>query len=303
MAKRDFLQITDFTTEELNKLFELADEIKALTKKGQCPKPLAGMTFANIFHKPSLRTRISFEVGQYQLGGNSLYITEKEIQLGVRESIADVGRVLSRFVDGIIIRTFSHKHVEELSEWSSVPVINALTDFTHPCQVIADLMTIREHLGTFEGKVVTYLGDGNNMTRSWINAARRLDFTLKIGTAKDTHPGELFDIAKAEGAKVELCTDPREAAEGSDVLYTDVWASMGEKEQAQERENLLKAFQVNSELMNLANDNAIFLHCLPAERGREVTNDVIESKQSVVFDEAENRLHAQKAIMATLCGK
>lgn len=302
MSKRDFLQITDFSTDELKDVFKLAKDLKEQTKAGQCPTPFAGQNFANIFHKPSLRTRISFEVGIAQLGGTALYITDKEIELGVRESIPDVARVLSRYVNGIIIRTFSHKNVEELAEWADVPVVNALTDFTHPCQVMADLMTVEEHLGSYEGKVITYLGDGNNMARSWINAARRLDFELRIGTNEDTHPGELVDIAKGEGAKVEVLYDPVAAVEGSDVVYTDVWASMGEKEQAGKRSNLLEKFQINADLMKHANDSAIVMHCLPAERGREITNEVIDGPQSVVFDEAENRLHAQKAILVTLCG-
>ncbi|MFH0883853.1 MAG: ornithine carbamoyltransferase [bacterium] len=302
MAKRDFLQITDFTTEELKKTFDLAVELKGLTKQGQCPTPLAGKCFATIFHKASLRTRVSFEVGIAQLGGTAMYITDKEIELGVRESIPDVARVLSRYVDGIVIRTFSHKNIEELAEYSTVPVINALTDFTHPCQVLADLMTIQEHLGTYQGKVITYLGDGNNVARSWINAARRLDFTLRIGTVKETHPGELVDIAKSEGAKVEVLNDPFDAVADADVVYTDVWASMGEKEKAGARAELLKNFQINSTLMSKAKESAIVLHCLPAERGREITDEVIDGPQSVVFDEAENRLHAQKAILVTLCG-
>lgn len=302
MAKRDFLQITDFSTDELNKLFELAVEVKKLTKDGNSPTPLSGKSFACIFHKPSLRTRISFEVGIAQLGGSSLYITDKEIELGKRESIEDVARVLSRYVDGIIIRTFSHENVEKLAEWASVPVINALTDFTHPCQVISDLLTIKEHLGTWEGKTITYLGDGNNMARSWINAARRLNFDLRIGTVKETHPGELVDIAKAEGAKVEVMYDPIEAVTGSHVVYTDVWASMGEKDKAGEKGNLLQKFQINDDLMKNADPGAIVMHCLPAERGREITDTVIDGPQSVVFDEAENRLHAQKAILITLAG-
>ncbi len=302
MAKRDFLQITDFSADDLKKMYDLAVELKDLTKKGQCPTPLKGKSFACIFHKASLRTRISFEVGIAQLGGTSLYITDKEIELGKRESISDVGRVLSRFVDGIVIRTYDHKNVEELAEWSSVPVINALTDFTHPCQVISDLLTIKEHLGTWEGKTITYLGDGNNMARSWINAARRHDFSLRIGTNEDTHPGELVDIALSEGAKVEVLYDPIAAVKDADVVYTDVWASMGEKNQAGSRADLLKKFQINKELMSHAKESAIVMHCLPAERGREITDEVIESKQSVVFDEAENRLHAQKAVLAMLAG-
>ncbi len=302
MAKRDFLQISDFTTDELLQLFDLAESLKKLTLDGNCPRPLTGKHFGCIFHKSSLRTRISFEVGIAQLGGGSLYITEKEIELGKRESIPDAARVLSRYLDGIVIRTFSHKDVEELAEWSSIPVINALTDFTHPCQVISDLLTIREHLGTFEDKIIAYLGDGNNVARSWINAARRLPIQLRIGTVEETHPGELIEIARNEGADVEITYDPDEAVKGVDVVYTDVWASMGEKDQAGERESLLGRFQVNSKLLKLASQGAIVMHCLPAERGREITDEIIDGPQSVVFDQAENRLHAQKAIIVTLAG-
>ncbi|MCB2210738.1 ornithine carbamoyltransferase [bacterium] len=302
MSKRDFLQITDFSTDELKKMFDLAVELKAMTKRGECPTPLAGQSWACIFHKASLRTRISFEVGLAQLGASSLYITNQEIELGKRESIPDVARVLSRYVGGIVIRTYSHKDVEELAEWASVPVINALTDFTHPCQVMSDLLTIQEHLGTYEGKTITYLGDGNNMARSWINAARRLDFTLRIGTSKDTHPGELVDIATSEGAKVEVMYDPIEAVSGAHVVYTDVWASMGEKEKLGEKTTALQAFQINDKLLEHADDSAIVMHCLPAERGREITDEVMDGPRAVVFDEAENRLHAQKAILVTLAG-
>jgi len=302
MSKRDFLQITDFSTGELYRLFDLADEIKELTKKNCCPKPLSGKSFGCIFHKPSLRTRISFEVGIAQLGGYSLYITKDEIDLGKRESIADAARALSRFLDGIIIRTFSHKDVEELAKWASVPVINALTDFTHPCQVISDLFTVREKLGTFENKTIVYIGDGNNVARSLINAARRLPFHLRIGTAKETHPGELVEIARREGAKVEVVFDPIQAVKNADVVYTDVWASMGEKEKIVERESLLRPFQLNLNLLNQAKTGALVMHCLPAERGREITDEAMDCEQSVVFDQAENRLHAQKAILVTLAG-
>ncbi len=302
MAKRDFLQITDFSTQELKDVLSEAVRIKALTKEGISPKPLAGKSVGCIFHKPSLRTRLSFEVGIFQLGGQSLYITKNEIELGKRETIPDAARVLSRYFDAIVIRTFSHEDVEELAMNSSIPIVNALTDFTHPCQVVSDLLTIQEHLDTYEGKTITYLGDGNNMARSWINAARRLPFKLRIGTVPDTHPGELADIAVKEGADVEILYDPIEAVTGADVVYTDVWASMGEKEKAGQRAGLLEKFQLNSTLLGHANENAIVMHCLPAERGREITHEVIESPQSVVFDEAENRLHAQKAILAKLVG-
>ncbi len=302
MAKRDFLQITDFSTDELNGLFSFAKKLKQLTAEGTCPTPLDSKTFGCIFHKPSLRTRISFEVGITQLGGHSLYITDREIELGKRESVSDAARVLSRYLDGIIIRTFEHADVEELAKHATVPVINALTDFTHPCQVISDLLTIQEHLGTFQGKIITFLGDGNNVARSWINAARRLPITLRIGTTEQTHPGELVDVAKSEGADVEVLHDPVAAVQGAHVVYTDVFASMGEKHLAEQRLELLKAFQVNSDLLKHASPRAIVMHCLPAERGKEITDEVMDGPQSVVFDQAENRLHAQKAILATLCG-
>lgn len=298
--KRDFLQITDFSSEELREVLQIAKDMKKATKEGNCPTPFAGQSWGCIFHKPSLRTRISFEVGLHQLGAQSLYITKNEIDLGARETIEDAARVLSRYLDGIVIRTFSHEDVEKLGANASVPVVNALTDFTHPCQVVSDILTIEEHLGTVDGKIVTYLGDGNNMARSWINAARRLPFEMRIGTVKETHPGELYDIAKGEGANVHIIHDPVEAVKGADVVYTDVWASMGEKDKGSERANLLTSFQVNEELMSHAKSSAIVMHCLPAERGREITHEVIESDQSVVFDEAENRLHAQKAIMVKL---
>jgi len=296
---KDFLTLTDFSAEEILDTLNLAREVKELTKAGNCPQPFRGKTFGMIFHKPSLRTRISFETGVYQLGGYSLFITDKEIELGKRESIADIGRVLSRFLHGIVIRTFSHQHVEELAEWSSVPVINALTDKYHPCQIMGDLQTILEHKGRIEGIKLTYFGDGNNVANSLINAAYRLPIDVTIACAEDTLPDmEVFNRAKNEGiGSVRIVHDPVEGAKGADVFYADVWASMGQKDLLEVKMKSLRAFQINHELLKHAKSDAIVMHCLPAERGREITDEVMDGPQAVVFDQAENRLHAQKAIM------
>jgi len=300
--KKDFLSLPDFTSEEIEDTLKLAIEVKELTKKGNCPQPFKGKTFGCIFHKPSLRTRISFETGIYQLGGYSLFITDKEIELGKRESISDVGRVLSRFLAGIIIRTFSQKDVEELAEWSSIPVINALTDLYHPCQIMGDLQTIIEHKGTVDGINLTYFGDGNNIANSLLNAAYRLPINVTIACSKDTLPDmDVFNRAKNEGiGKVKIVHDPFHGAEGADVVYGDVWASMGQKDKLEAKMAALKEFQINDRLLKHCHKDVIVMHCLPAERGREITDEVMDGPHSVVFDQAENRLHAQKAIMIQL---
>ena len=300
--KRDCLQLTDFTADEIRGMLDLAAEMKAEVKRGVYRKPFDNMSFACIFHKPSLRTRISFEVGLGQLGGKTLYITEKEIELGKRESIYDVAKVMSRYVDAILIRTFSHASVEELAANAEVPVVNMLTDLTHPCQVLADIFTVYEHKGTVDNLVVTYLGDGNNMTNSWLNLARRIPMELRVATSPDCMPDPaILKAAKEEGlSKIVVTDDPRAAAEGADVLYTDVWASMGQKDQAVVKASMLQEYQINSELLALADKDALVMHCLPAERGKEITDEVMDGPQSVVFDEAENRMHAQKALMVQL---
>jgi ornithine carbamoyltransferase len=300
--KRDCLQLIDFSAEELKGMLVLAAEMKAEVRRGHFRKPFANKSFACIFHKPSLRTRISFEVGLAQLGGSTLYITEKEIELGKRESIHDVAKVMSRYVDAILIRTFSHAAVEELALHATVPVVNMLTDLTHPCQVLADIFTIYEHKGRVEDLVVTYLGDGNNMTNSWLNLARRLPMELRIATSPDCLPDPaILQAAQREGlSRIVVTDDPRAAAKGADVLYTDVWASMGQKEQAEAKAQLLKAYQINQDLVDLARPDCLVMHCLPAERGKEITDDVMDGPRSVVFDEAENRMHAQKALMVRL---
>jgi len=297
--KRDFLSIPDFTTEEIYQTLQTAIEVKRLTNAGNCPQPFQGKTFGCIFHKPSLRTRISFETGIYQLGGYSLFITDKEIELGKREAISDVGRVLSRYLAGIVIRTFSHENVIELAKWTTIPVINALTDLLHPCQIMGDLQTILEHKGSLEGVNVTYLGDGNNIANSWLNAAYRLPVNVTIGCSPDTLPDmKIFRRAAAEGlGKVRLVHDPVEAVKNADIVYGDVWASMGQKDKFEDKAKSLQAFQINDALLKYAKPDVKVMHCLPAERGREITDEVMDGPYSIVFDQAENRLHAQKAIM------
>jgi ornithine carbamoyltransferase len=298
--QKSFLQVTDFNEIELRETLKSAIELKK--KKGHIFDVLRGKTVACIFHKPSLRTRISFEVGISELGGHSLYITDNEIQLGVRESIHDVAKVLSRYVGMIEIRTFSHKSVEELAFHADVPVINGLTDLSHPCQIVADIQTIIEHKGKIDHMKVAYLGDGNNVSNSWLEAATVLPFDLRIGTRKETQPdNEILERARKAGkSKITITEDPHEAVRNADVIYTDVWASMGQKDQAKTKADLLKEFQINSHLLAGAHPEHIVMHCLPAERGREITDEVIDGPHSVVFDEAENRLHAQKAIMVKL---
>jgi ornithine carbamoyltransferase len=298
--KRNFLAVTDFSEAEIRETLKLAAELKR--KKGQILDVLKGKTVACIFHKPSLRTRISFEVGIHELGGHSLYITDNEIQLGVRESIHDVAKVLSRFVAMIQIRTFSHDSVAELAKHADVPVINGLTDLSHPCQIMGDMLTIIEHKGKIDNMKIAYLGDGNNVCNSWLEAATVIPLDLRIGTRKETMPDQkiLERSRKVGRSKITVTEDPHEAVRNAEVIYTDVWASMGQEDQAKAKAGLLKGYQLNSHLLAGANPSYIVMHCLPAERGREITDDVIDGPHSVVFDEAENRLHAQKAIMVKL---
>ncbi len=303
-GKRDFLTVTDFTADEIRETLALAAEVKEKTRAGRSPDVLKGCVGALIFHKPSLRTRASFEVGFRQLGGSAVYITDKEVELGKRESIHDVAKVMSRYFAAICIRTFSHANVEELARHADVPVINMLTDGFHPCQLMSDMLTILEHKGTTDDLTVAYLGDGNNMTHSWLRMAMRIPMTLRIGTAESTAPDrEILDEAVAAGVSdISVHHDAEDAVKDADVVYTDVWASMGEKEKAAERARILAPFQINGALMAHARKDAIVLHCLPAERGREITDEVIDGPRSVVFDQAENRLHAQKAVLIKLLG-
>lgn len=298
--KKDFLAITDFSESEIRETFRLAADLKK--KKGRILDVLKGKTVACIFHKPSLRTRISFEVGIHELGGHSLYITDKEIELGVRESIHDVARVLSRYVAMIEIRTFSHDSVVELARHARIPIINGLTDLLHPCQVMGDMFTIIERKGKIDNLKIAYLGDGNNVCNSWLKAAVRIPLDLRIGTRKETMPDAKI-IEEAESSRrsgIKITEDPRDAVRGADVVYTDVWASMGQKGKAESQAVLLKDYQVNSHLLASAAPDCIVMHCLPAERGREITDEVMDGEHSVVFDQAENRLHIQKAIMVKL---
>jgi ornithine carbamoyltransferase len=280
-------------------LFALAERMRAKTYTAT---PLAGKTLAMIFMKSSTRTRVSFEVGTYQLGGHALFLSPRDVQLGRGEPIADTARVLSRYVDGIMIRTFAHQDVEELAKYASVPVINGLTDLLHPCQILADLLTVRMHLGDIADKKYAWIGDGNNMANSWINAAYRFGFDLDIACPKGYEPADHLLERAQKVAKVRVVRDPMEAAAGAHVVNTDVWASMGQEQEQKERERAFAGFTVDQKLMNAADKKAIFLHCLPAHRGEEVAAEVIDGPQSRVWDEAENRLHIQKAIMAALMG-
>lgn len=292
-----FLDIDQVPAQDLRKIIELAKELKSHLKNGEAYSPLPGTQLAMIFEKPSTRTRASFEVGINQLGGRAIILNAENSQLGRGESIHDTAKVLSRYVNIMMIRCFSHNTLLELAKYSTVPVINGLTDYSHPCQIMADIQTIEEHRGNVSGKKIAWVGDGNNMTNSWIHAAARFGFTLNIATPKEYKPEQkLIDWANKNGGTINWSSNPEEAVRDADAINTDTWVSMGSTD-AEERMNLLQGFQVNRELMSLAKKNAIFLHCLPAHRGEEVTDDVIDGPQSVIFDEAENRLHAQKAIM------
>ncbi|MCB9475803.1 MAG: ornithine carbamoyltransferase [Deltaproteobacteria bacterium] len=302
---RHFLSIADWTTDELTALLRLAADLKAKQKRGEPHRLLEGKSLAMIFEKSSTRTRVSFEVGIFQLGGQAIFLAPAYIQMGRGEPIRDTARVLSAYAHGVMCRTYAHDTLLELAEYSSIPVINGLSDLLHPCQVLADVMTVIEHLGDIQGKTVAWIGDGNNMANSWLNASRMLGFTLRLACPPGYQPDEAI-LARAEEAEpgTLLTEDPAEAAEGADVVTTDVWASMGQEDEAAERRRIFAPYQVNAELMARASDGAIFLHCLPAHRGEEVTEEVFESPASKVWDEAENRLHLQKAIMATImCGE
>jgi ornithine carbamoyltransferase len=297
MPPRHFLAIPEFSRQELIALFGLAARMKRREYDGQ---PLAGKTLGMIFTKSSTRTRVSFEVGAAQLGGRAIFLSSRDIQLGRGEPIKDTARVLSRYLDMIMIRTFAHADVEELARHASIPVINGLTDLLHPCQILADLLTVREHLGGWEHRVIAWVGDGNNMAHSWLNAAGVLGFELRLACPEGYDPDPAILRRNQALTTITVHRDPREAVRGAHVVNTDVWASMGQEEEQKQRERAFTGFQVNEALMALAAKDAIFLHCLPAHRGEEVTDGVIEGPQSRVFDEAENRLHAQKALMAML---
>ena len=298
MSIRHFLTLLDLTSQELQQLLDRAIALKALQKKGTAHTTRAGKVMAMVFEKSSTRTRVSFETGMIQLGGQALFLSPRDTQLGRGEPIEDSARVLSRMVDIIMIRTFEHEKIERFAEFSEVPVINALTDMYHPCQLLADVMTWQEHRGNISGRKAAWIGDGNNMCHSWINAARQFDFRLSIAAPEgfDPDPG----LLAAAGDRVEVFRTPAEAAENADLIVTDVWTSMGQEDEQKRREQAFAGYIVDDGLMARAKDDALFMHCLPAHRGEEVSASVIDGPQSVVWDEAENRLHAQKALIEFL---
>ena len=301
--RRHFLDLGVLSANEIRDILEGARRIKARRKAPLATdKVLAGKSIAMIFEQPSMRTRMSFDIGIRELGGESVMVTGKEIELGERESIADTARVLSRYVDGIMIRILNHAQLLELAENATVPVLNGLTKTSHPCQVVADVLTFEEHKGEIAGRTVSWVGDSNNVLRSWVEAAAKLAFTIKVATPEElAPPQDLVDWAKANKADLRLMREPEAAVEGADCVLADAWVSMGDKD-GKRRHNLLKPYQVNERLMKAAGSQAIFMHCLPAKRGEEVTDAVLDGPQSVVFDEAENRLHAQKGILAWCFG-
>ena len=299
--KRDFLSLADWSRDDLDQIFQLTRELKAKQKLREPHRLLEGKTLAMIFEKSSTRTRVSFEVGMFQLGGHALFLSSGTTQIGRGEPIKDTARVMARYCDGIMIRTYSHQAVTELARWSDVPVINGLTDLYHPCQVMADLFTVIEHKGSYRDLTFAWIGDGNNMANSWINAAAVFGFELQVATPKGYEPApQVMARAAALGARIRYSNDPLEAARGAQVLNTDVWASMGQEAEQKQREQAFAGFQIDQRVVDAADSGSIVLHCLPAHRGEEISDDVIEGSHSVVFDEAENRLHVQKAIMATL---
>jgi ornithine carbamoyltransferase len=298
---RHFLDLIELPPAQLRGMIDSARAMKAQWKKSGPPaqRPLAGKTLAMIFEKPSTRTRVSFDVAMRQLGGEAIMLTGQEMQLGRGETIADTARVLSRYVDAIMIRTLDHATLSELAAHATVPVINGLTKLSHPCQVMADVMTFEEHRGPIRGRTVAWTGDSNNVLASWMHAAERFDFSLRVATPPELAPKKpLLDWIKASGAPIKLGNDPEEAATGADCVVTDTWVSMGDRDADGRRHNLLNRYQVNAALMACAKPDALFMHCLPVHRGEEVTDDVIDGPHSVVFDEAENRLHMQKGILA-----
>ena len=300
---RHFLHLHEIDPAELRRMLEIGAALKRDDPRGQDDRPLTGKTLALIFEKPSTRTRVSFEVAMRQLGGDVVVLTGAELQLGRGETIADTARVLSRYVDAIMIRTFGDERLAHMAEAATVPVINGLTDHSHPCQIMADVMTYEEHRGPIAGRVVTWLGDGNNVARSYIGAAAAFDFELRMACPEElAPPAELVAWANSRGGRITVGHDPDSMARGADLLVTDTWVSMGDKEAAS-RHNLLRPYQVNDRLMRIAKPDAVFMHCLPAHRGEEVVDAVIDGPRSLVWDEAENRLHSQKGILLWCFGR
>jgi ornithine carbamoyltransferase len=301
------LSLKDYTPEEITQIMDLADELKSTHKEGNHSSLLQGKTLGMIFQKPSTRTRVSFEVAMFQLGGHGLYLSASDLQLGRGETISDTGKVLSRYLDGIMIRTFAQKDVEELAQSAEIPVINGLTDLLHPCQVLADLQTVREHKGDLRGLKLAYLGDGNNVCHSLLYGCAKMGMHISVASPQDYLPvphivEEARSVAGETGGSVTILLSPLEAVQDADVVVTDVWASMGQEAEQKERLKIFAPYQVNTDLVRRAKPDFIFMHCLPAHRGEEVSDEIIDGSHSVVFDEAENRLHAQKALLALLMG-
>ena len=299
--KRDLISIGDLIRDELEEIFSLAQRLKADRHKGWSHPILAGKTLAMIFEKPSLRTRVTFEAGMVQLGGYAIYLSPQDIGLGTRETVPDVARNLSRWVDIIMARTFSHQVITELAQTATIPVINGLSDLLHPCQVLADCLTLIEHRGALEGLKVAFVGDGNNMVHSWLNAAVKLPFRFVLACPPGYEPDRtVLEQVRQSGAQVSVTQSVAEAVREADAVYTDVWTSMGQEEERAVRREAFNAYQVNAEVMRLAKSDALVMHCLPAHRGEEISADVLDGPRSVVFDQSENRLHIQKAIMVWL---
>ncbi len=303
--KKDLLSIKDLTLEEINSIFKVSALLKK--NKNKFNKALSGKTLVLIFQKPSNRTRVSFEVGMYQLGGNSLYLSPAEINIGVRESIKDVAKTISRYVNGIVLRTFEHKNCLDMAAAATVPVINGLSDFSHPCQGLADLFTIKEKLKDLKNATLAYVGDGNNVCNSLLFAAAKTGANITVASPKGYSPDEQVikyarEIAKDTGSKIKITEDPLSAVKGAQVVYTDVWASMGQEEEIAKRKIIFKDFQINAKLLANSAPGVLVMHCLPAHRGEEITDEVMDSKNSIVFDQAENRMHVQKAILIKLLG-
>ncbi len=302
--KRDLLSIRDLSAGEIQSMISKAGEMKRELAEGRLKQTLTGKIVGLVFLKPSTRTRVSFEAAVYRLGGQSMFITAQDSQISRHEPLMDMARVLERYIDAIVIRTFAHSDVEELSKYASIPIVNALTDMSHPVQVLADLLTIQEKRGSLDNLTVTWVGDGNNVANSWIYAAAILGFTLNLACPQGYEPDKtVVDWARAQNkGQINLTSNPGKAVSNADVLYTDVWASMGQEVEAEERKNAFRDFQINSELLSCAPSSAIVLHCLPAHRGEEISEEVLEGPQSVVFDQAENRLHLQMALLDWLIG-
>jgi ornithine carbamoyltransferase len=300
--KKDFLSLFDWSKEEIDSFLARAKELKKEQRERVLHGSLSGKTIAMVFDKHSTRTRVSFEAGMAQLGGQSIFLSGGELQLSRGETVGDTARVMSRYVDGVVIRTFSHKMVEDFATHAQIAVINGLTDLLHPCQILSDVFTIVEKRGRYEELSIVYVGDGNNVANSWINAAGRMGFPLTLACPKEFQPnkGILARAVQQGGSRIRLTDDPQDAVRGADVLYTDVWASMGQEAEAAKRTEVFRPFQLNRELLEIAGKDALVMHCLPAHRGEEITDEVIDGPQSVVWDQAENRLHVQKAILERL---